>query len=142
MWLMLVLQAWAVDVDVTVRPPHAAPFSVRLLDVEPGPVDGSLVMPWFDRDTVVVDLELYRKKGIYRLNVILTQLLRTESGGLRPAPVKTEMLDMLPDKRASLSLRRGAPTAADPDLEDVWILEANLTQVPDPPPSDPGAPVP
>jgi hypothetical protein len=130
MWLLFILRAWAVDVDVTVRPPHAAPFSVRLLDVEPGPVGGSLVMPWFDRDTVVVDLELYRKKGIYRLNVILTQLVLTSSGTLKPVEVKSEMMAMQPDKRSSFSLRRGAPSEADERMEDVWVLEANLTQVP------------
>lgn len=133
MWLFLIAQAWAVDVDVTVRPPHAAPFSVRLLDLEPGPVGGSLIMPWFDADSVVVDFELYRKKGIYRLNVTLTQLGAVSAGGLRPTPVKTQMLDLEPDKRTAVRLRRAAPTKADPELEDEWVLEANLTQTPTPP---------
>jgi hypothetical protein len=130
MWLLFVLRAWAVDVDVTVRPPHAPPFSVRLLGIEPGPVPGSMVMPWFDDDTVVVDFELYRKKGTYRLNVILTQLARTGETGLRPTPVKDQMLTLEADKRASLSLKRGTPSEADPRKQDVWVLEANLTQVP------------
>jgi hypothetical protein len=116
-----------------VRSFHAVFFSVRLLDLELGPVGGSLVMPWFDADSVVVDFELYRKKGIYRLNVILTQLGTVSAGGLRPTPVKTQMLDLEPDKRTAVRLRRATPTKADPELEDEWVLEANLTQAPAPP---------
>jgi hypothetical protein len=64
------------------------------------------------------------------LNVILTQLARTGETGLRPTPVKDQMLTLEADKRASLSLKRGTPSEADPRKQDVWVLEANLTQVP------------
>lgn len=136
MVLALVATALAVDIDLTVTPPKGPAFDVRLTQLEPGPVGGGLLVPWFDGKQARLLFEVYRKKGEWRLGVEISELRVLEDGTWNPVIAKTDTLKLGEDKRTRLLLSR--PLADDGKVEE-WVLDANVTPGSDKPARSSGA---
>lgn len=124
MVLTLVATAFAVDFDITVTPPSGPAFDVRLTQLEPGPVPGGLLVPWFDGKQARLLFEVYKKKGEWRLGVEISELRVLEDGTWNPVVAKTDTLKLNEEKRTRLLLSR--PLSDEGKVEE-WVLDANVT---------------
>ena len=126
MWFALIASAFAVDLDVTVTAPGAAPVNVSFRDVEPGPIPAALVVPWFDGKQCRIALEFYKKKGGYSIGVEVAELRVLEDGALQVVVVKEDKLKLSDEKRTRLTLEL---PLSDGEAA-AWSLDANVSGLP------------
>ena len=120
--LLAVSRAYAIDVDVTIEPPKGDKLDFTLHDLEPGPVPGGVLVPWFDGKQAKLSMELYHKKGQYILAVELAELRVLEDGTIQVVLAKEDRLTLAADKRTKLTL--SAPGDGEGGVE-AWSMEAN-----------------